>query len=62
MAAAEQGDDGHVWVEDLFQMQHHHLLNCLEHTTVSLIFRLSYVVELSLLQVQVKSFNFQLPQ
>jgi len=30
---AEDGDN--VSVEDLFQMQHHHLLTCLEHTTVS---------------------------
>ena len=40
MTATEADDMGHVTVnigsQDLFQMQHHHLLNCLEHTTVSL--------------------------
>jgi len=39
MTATESGDDGHLAVDfgtdDLFQLQHHHLLNCLEHTTVS---------------------------
>jgi len=42
MTAAEAEDADRVSVdvssEDLFQMQHHHLLNCLEHTTVSLSF------------------------
>ena len=36
MTATEEGDADHLSVVDLFQMQHHHLLNCLEHTTVSL--------------------------
>jgi len=43
MTATETEETGHVVptdviTEDLFQMQHHHLLTCLEHTTVSLTF------------------------
>ena len=46
MTATETGDadvdraSAEVTSDDLFQMQHHHLLTCLEHTTVSLTFGL----------------------
>ena len=35
--AAHGGDDRMDTKEDIFEMQHHHLLRCLEKTTVSII-------------------------
>lgn len=34
MAAQESGQEVEDFPEDIFEMQHHHLLRCLEKTTV----------------------------
>ena len=36
-ARAANGNEGGDTKEDIFEMQHHHLLRCLEKTTVSII-------------------------
>jgi len=43
---ATMRDDDHISIGDLFQIQHHHLLNCLEHTTVRLIFKSSLMLSI----------------